>query len=56
MGTVPIHFYLQQYQYQYRNTANPYAPLNWKTYILNVKNKANKTLGFIKRNLHSCPG
>ena len=30
--------------------------LNWKTYILNVKNKANKTLGFIKRNLHSCPG
>lgn len=29
--------------------------LSWKTHILNVKNKANKTLGFIKRNLHLCP-
>ena len=29
--------------------------LNWKKHILNVKNKAIKTLGFIKRNLHSCP-
>jgi len=29
--------------------------LNWKMHVLNVKNKANKTLGFIKRNLHSCP-
>ena len=29
--------------------------LNWKTHILDVKNKANKTLGCIKRNLHSCP-
>ena len=29
--------------------------LSWKTHILNVKNKANKTLGFIKRNLHICP-
>ena len=29
--------------------------INWKTHNLNVKNKANKTLGFIKRNLHSCP-
>ena len=28
--------------------------LNWKTQILNMKSKANKTLGFIKRNLHSC--
>ena len=27
----------------------------WKTHILNVRNKANKKLGFIKRNLHSCP-
>ena len=34
-------------------TETPY----WKTHILNVKNKPNnfKTLGFIKRNLHSCP-
>ena len=29
--------------------------LNWKTHALEVKNKANKTLGCIKRNLHSCP-
>ena len=29
--------------------------LNWKTHILDVKNKANKTLGCIKTNLHSCP-
>ena len=31
--------------------------LNWKMHVLNdiVTNKANKTLGFIKRNLHSCP-
>lgn len=29
--------------------------LSWKTHILNVKNKAKKTLGFIKRNLHSYP-
>ena len=29
--------------------------LNWKTHILGVKNKANKTLGCIKRNLHLCP-
>ena len=29
--------------------------LNWKAQVSNVKNKANKTLGFIKRNLHSCP-
>ena len=28
--------------------------LNWKTHILDVKNKANKALGCIKRNLHSC--
>ena len=27
---------------------------NWKAQVSNVKNKANKTLGFIKRNLHSC--
>ena len=29
--------------------------LNWETHVLQVKNKANKTLGCIKRNLHSCP-
>ena len=29
--------------------------LNWKEQVSNVKNKANKTLGFIKRNLHTCP-
>ena len=29
--------------------------LNWKTHILDVKNKAKKTLGCIKMNLHSCP-
>ena len=34
--------------YHHRNTY-------WKTHILNVKNKANKTLGYIKRNLHCCP-
>ena len=27
----------------------------WKTHVLNVQNKANRTLGCIKRNLHSCP-
>ena len=29
--------------------------LNWKTHVLDVKNKANKTLGCVKRNLHLCP-
>ena len=29
--------------------------LNWKTHTLDVRNKANKTLDCIKRNLHSCP-
>ena len=29
--------------------------LNWKPHVLDVKNKANRTLGCIKRNLHSCP-
>ncbi|KAK2564534.1 hypothetical protein P5673_011982 [Acropora cervicornis] len=29
--------------------------LNWKAHVLDVKNKANRTLGCIKRNLHSCP-
>ena len=26
--------------------------LNWKPHILNITNKANSTLGFVKRNLH----
>ena len=29
--------------------------LNWKTRILVVKNKANRTLGYIKGNLYSYP-
>ena len=28
--------------------------LNWKQHILNITNKANLTLGFVKRNLHHC--
>ena len=28
--------------------------LNWKLHILNITNKANSTLGFVKRNLHHC--
>ena len=29
--------------------------LNWKPHILNITNKANSTLGFVKRNLCHCP-
>ena len=29
--------------------------LHWKPHILNITNKANSTLGFVKRNLHHCP-
>ena len=29
--------------------------LNWKPHILNITNKANSTLVFVKRNLHHCP-
>ena len=29
--------------------------LSWKPHILNITNKANSTLGFVKRNLHHCP-
>ena len=29
--------------------------LNWKAHVLGVKKKANRTLGFIKSNLHLCP-
>ena len=28
--------------------------LTWKAHINNITNKANKTLGFIKRNIHGC--
>ena len=28
--------------------------LNWKPHILNITNKANSTLRFVKRNLHYC--
>ena len=28
--------------------------LNWKPHILNITNKANSTLGFVKRNLRHC--
>lgn len=28
--------------------------LAWKTHINNITNKANKTLGYIRRNLHGC--
>ena len=29
--------------------------LNWKLHIVNITNKANSTLGFVKRNLRHCP-
>ena len=29
--------------------------LKWNTHISNVCTKANRTLGFLKRNLYSCP-
>ena len=29
--------------------------LNWSFHIENIKGKANRSLGFIRRNLHSCP-
>ena len=28
--------------------------LTWNTHIINITNKANKTLRFIKRNIHGC--
>ena len=40
---------------------NPYlcvkiaADLNWKSQINNITAKANKSLGFIRRNLSNCP-
>ena len=30
--------------------------LNWKPHILSITNKANSTLGFVKRNLHHSQG
>ena len=29
--------------------------LRWNTHVSNVCTKANRTLGFLRRNLHSCP-
>ena len=29
--------------------------LKWNTHIANVCTKANRTVGFLKRNLYSCP-
>ena len=29
--------------------------VKWNTYIINICTKANRTLGFIRRNLFSCP-
>ena len=29
--------------------------LRWNTHVRNVCTKANRTLGFLRRNLHSCP-
>ena len=29
--------------------------LRWKTHVSNVCTKANRTLGFLRRNLYSCP-
>ena len=29
--------------------------LRWHTYVSNVCTKANRTLGFLRRNLYSCP-
>ena len=31
------------------------SDLRWNTYVSNVCTKANRTLGFLKRNLYSCP-
>ena len=29
--------------------------LDWRTHILNIRNKTNSALGFVERNLHRCP-
>jgi hypothetical protein len=29
--------------------------LSWKPHVNNITEKSNKTLGFLRRNLHSCP-
>ena len=31
------------------------SDLSWNTHVSNVCTKANRTLGFLRRNLHSCP-
>ena len=32
-----------------------FSPLKWNTHVSNVCTKANRTLGFLRRNLSSCP-
>ena len=29
--------------------------LRWNTHIINISTKANRTLGFLRRNLYACP-
>ena len=31
------------------------SDLRWNTHVSNVSTKANRTLGFLRRNLYSCP-
>ena len=31
------------------------SDLNWNTHVSNVGTRANRTLGFLRRNLYSCP-
>ena len=31
------------------------SDLRWNTHVSNVCTKANRTLGFLRRNLYSCP-
>ena len=31
------------------------SDLKWNTHIINVCTKANRTLGFLRRNMYSCP-
>lgn len=40
--------------YPYLGVSVP-GDLTWKPHILNITDKANLTLGFVKRNLHHCP-
>ena len=29
--------------------------LKWKTHIINISTEANRTLGFLRKNMYSCP-